>query len=98
MLSLWLDWVKKYFIPGEQNEHQPYFLREGMVGLLIVLIVLVEAAVIVPSFFVLPSGRFLTAVIPETLVDLTNQTRVLNRWPALTPNSLLDQAAQLQAE
>ncbi|MEK7650612.1 MAG: CAP domain-containing protein [Patescibacteria group bacterium] len=94
----WRDRLKKYFIPGEHNEHQPHFLREGSVALLLLLVILVEASVIIPSFFVLPRNGFLAAVLPEALVSLTNEARLQAQVPILASNLLLAQAAQLKAE
>ncbi len=97
-MNRWFKRLQKYFIPHEGNEHQPHFLREGSVVVVLVLIVLLEAAVVVPSFFVLPHSDFLAAVLPEALVDLTNQNRVVAQLPVLKTNLLLTEAAQLKAE
>ncbi|MCC6290509.1 hypothetical protein IT398_00305 [Candidatus Nomurabacteria bacterium] len=97
-MNRWLERFKKYFIPHDDNTHQPHFLREGSVVALLVLVVLIEAAVVIPSFFVLPRNGFLAAVLPEALVALTNETRQATSLPDLETNSLLTRAAQLKAE
>lgn len=92
------NWFRKYFIPHEANEHQPHSLREGSAVVVLFLVVLIEVAVIIPSFFVLPKSDYLAAVLSGALTDLTNETRLEARLPALATNSLLTQAAQLKAE
>lgn len=94
----WRDRFNKYLIPGEHNEHQPHFLRESVVVAMLVLVLLLEAAVIIPSFFVLPRNGFLAAVLPEALVSLTNEARSRAQVPVLRSNPMLAQAAQLKAE
>lgn len=97
-MNRWFNRLKKYFIPREDNEHQPYFLREGSVATVLVLIVLMEAAVVIPSFFILPHSKFLTVVLPDALINLTNENRTSAHLPTLETSSLLTEAAQLKAE
>lgn len=97
-MNRWLNYLKKYFIPHEFNEHQPHFLREGSVVAVLVLIILIEVTVVIPSFFILPHSQFLAAVLPQALVDLTNENRVVARLPELKTNPLLVQAAELKAQ
>lgn len=98
MSTRWFDRFQKYFIPHEQNEHEPHFLRERMVAGLLVLLVLIEAAVVIPSFFVLPRNGFLATVLPQAITDLTNQTRLAAAVSALATSPLLTAAAQGKAE
>lgn len=65
---------------------------------MLVLIVLIEAAVIIPSFFILPRNGFLAAVLPEALTNLANKGREQAGLPALQTNPLLAQAAEAEAQ
>lgn len=97
-MNRWFNWFRKYFIPHEDNEHQPHSLRESSAVAVLFLVVLIEVVVIIPSFFILPKSDYLAAVLSATLTDLTNESREEANLPTLAINPLLTQAAQLKAE
>lgn len=89
--------LKKYFIPHQENDHKPHFLRlETVLGVLIAVLS-IEALFLATIFFVFPNSSFFASLIPDVLIDLTNQNRNVENIPQLSLNPLLTQAAQLKA-
>lgn len=92
-----LRWFKKYFIPHEHNNHQPHFLRHESMLFLFLLIIMVELGFLAQVFLVFDKTKFLAAVLPGVLTQLTNQEREAYDVPELKVNDLLTQAAELKA-
>ena len=92
-----LKWFKKYFIPHEHNNHQPHFLRHESMLFLFLLIIMVEVGFLAQIFLVFDKTKFLAAVLPGVLTQLTNQEREAYDAPELKVNDLLTQAAELKA-
>lgn len=89
--------LKKYFVPHPENDHKPHFLRlETVLGLL-VGILSVEALFLATIFIVFPNTSFFASLIPDVLIDLTNNNRTSDNLVLLTTNPLLTEAAQLKA-
>ncbi len=87
---------KKYFIPHEENEYRPHFLRKTGVFVLAFIIIFLFLA----SFFhatILTSTNFLATILPSVLVDLANEYRVVNNAQPLVFNSVLEDAARRKA-
>lgn len=93
-----INWLKKYFIPHEDNDHRPHFLRvEAALGILS-FILFIEGIFLIQTFIVLPFSDFFAAIVPQALVDLSNQNRQENALAALRVNLFLQNAAQMKAE
>lgn len=93
-----IRWFKKYFIPNEENDHQPYVLRaQSMVRILSVVLFL-EIIFLVQILFVFPKTNYFASILPSVVVDLTNRERKDVQTRALTANILLEKAAQMKAD
>lgn len=92
-----LNWLKKMFVPHEENNHHPHFWRKNSIALFLALILMVEVGVFSQSLFNLKNNSYLAAVLPAVLESLTNDERTLNNASPLTENVLLKQAAELKA-
>lgn len=88
---------KKYFIPHQDNNYRPHFLRRETAILITVLLVVFELV-----FFFGPGRRyysnFFALVLSVVLVDETNNNRVGQNIPALAVNLLLEEAAKRKAQ
>lgn len=95
------SWLKKHFIPHQDNNHRPHFLHAGNVRQIIGVVLLFELIL-----FILPTLNFvdlvknsnLSAVLPAVLAAGTNRERQANNLSELATNDLLSQAAQQKAE
>lgn len=90
--------LKKHFIPGPHNDHQPHILRRKAVFLILELILVVEIVFLVQMLYIIPSTNIFSSILSDVLVDLTNSDRQNNDLFALKTNALLEQAAKLKAE
>lgn len=88
--------LKKYFIPNEENEYKPHFLRQTSVAFLSFLSLLVFFFGIL-HVVVIENTSLLSAVIPKALVELANNNRIQNNVSHLSTNAVLEAAAQLKA-
>lgn len=94
-------WLKRHFIPHEENGFRPHFLHGKNAKQLIGIILFFELIL-----FVLPGLNFvryfeslnLGAVIPGVLSSLTNVERVSKSLPELRVSEVLNEAARLKAE
>lgn len=91
------SWLKKYFIPHKHNDYRPHFLRHESVLLVLLFIIIVEAAFLAQVFIVFDKTNFLASVLPGVLTTMTNEERAQNGAGPLTQNDLLTKAAQLKA-
>jgi len=89
-------WFKKLLVPHEHNDYKPHLFRE--LGLFVLF------SVIILAFFLAVSGRVvlnrtsLTAlVLPDVLVDYTNENREGGNFKHLAVSTTLQKAAQLKA-
>lgn len=90
--------IRKYFIPYQENDHQPHLLRLEKTLFIIGAIVLIEAILLSGVFFVFPSFEFFAAIHRNILVDETNTNRANAAIAPLTANPLLEKAAKLKAD
>lgn len=90
--------VHDYFLPNRRNAHRPHFFSWASLTVVIIGIVALEGAYVAQIKFVFPHTNFLAAVLPGTLVALTNEDRATNDVPAVTENATLDRAATLAAQ
>ena len=90
--------LKHTFIPHKGNDHKPQLLEEAGIVALVVIVVGMFLLSGVHTIVLQNSSRFLAAVLPNVLVDLTNDSRAdeASLGP-LTINPVLQVAAQLKA-
>lgn len=87
---------KKYFIPNQENDHKPHFLRERSVLIILAIAsILLFASVI--GTYVVKNSKFLAAIQSAFLVDLANEDRAEQGAGKLVMNDELVLAAQLKA-
>ena len=91
-------WLKKYFIPHEENNHHPHFWHDNSIKIIFTLVLIIEIAVLSQSYLLFKSDSFLATILPKVLASLTNEERNINNLASLTTNPLLEQAAKLKAE
>lgn len=91
-------WLKKYFIPHEGNDYRAHFLRHESVVFFFFVIIVIELGFLVQTLVVFDKTKFLAAVLPGVLTNLTNEARAESNLPLLSENPLLDEAARLKAE
>lgn len=97
---MWLNMrkiVKKYFIPQEENNHKPYFLRRKALCAIAVFVFFVEIAFFANVYFFSSRVDFLASVLPSVLVSLTNENRDQKNLSPLSTNPMLQLAAQMKA-
>lgn len=87
---------KKHFIAGRHNDHQPHALRNRGIMVLAYFVLIIFGIVFLQSR-IIGISNFLSSILPNVLVDLTNNERVGQNASQLRVNPLLVQAAQLKA-
>lgn len=90
--------LKDAFIPHTENDHKPHFLRKESLAFIVAVFFVLEGAFILGNLTLFKSGNFLAAVLPSTLVSLTNENRAANHVKELKENPLLVKAAALKAQ
>ena len=90
--------LKNHFIPHKGNDYKPHFLRNESMLAIFLLIIVVELAFLAQIFIVFDKTKFLAAVLPGVLTSLTNDLRTDNNIGTLTPNPILERAAQMKAD
>ncbi len=90
--------IKKYFIPHEGNEYKPHILRIEAVVFILSGILIVETLFLVQSFVIFKQTGFFAKILPDVLVDQTNDNREEESIVSLRVNPLLEEAARLKAE
>jgi hypothetical protein len=89
--------LKKYFIPHEGNDHQPYILRSKAVKIITAVIIFCELLFLMQIYHIFPRSNFMALIFPNVLVDETNENRSASNLVALKDNPILDEAARLKA-
>jgi len=89
--------VKKYFIPNEENEYVPHIMRRASIGALSFLALLIFFGGIL-NVVVIKETSLLSAVIPKSLVELANNNRLQNKVNTLSQSEPLVLAAQKKAD
>ncbi len=91
-----MDFLKKWFVPGQKNGYKPHLFSETGIGVLFSLIIFVFLIASLGNFIISRTG--LTAlVLPNVLVDEANSDRQALQYRELTINPILVRAAQLKA-
>ncbi len=94
-------WLKRHFIPREENGYRPEFLSArnmrhiAGVALFFELILFVLPFLNTTTYF---SNLDLSAVLPGVLSTITNEEREKMALPELVENPVLDKVAQMKAE
>ncbi len=88
---------KKYFIPHEENEHQPHILRNEAIIFMAVIIALIEVGFLLHTFVVLPNVRLFALIVPDVLVSETNANRAADNLSTLKMSPILEVAAMEKA-
>jgi hypothetical protein len=91
-------WFKKYFIPHEANDHQPYVLRVPAMVKILSVVLFLEIIFLVQILFVFPNTNYFASILPSVVVDLTNRERIENKEGSLVVSTSLEQAAKMKAE
>lgn len=90
--------VRDHVVPHERNHYQPHLLHHRTLVVLSVLLVTVK----ITSFSLLefaPGAEVVaSAITQESVLELTNRSRVAASIPPLTYNTTLEKAAQLKAD
>lgn len=89
--------LKHLFIPHAGNEYKPHFFREVSVAILVFVSIFMLGASMGSSFFIHKTVKG-ASIAANTLVDLTNETRVAFNEQPLTRNPLLAEAAKRKGE
>lgn len=93
-----VKFIKKYFIPHEENEYKPHFFRPGMMVMILSGVLLLEIIFVVQAFVILPRTNQYASILPSIVFDLTNKNREAVGESYLTENPILARAAQMKAE
>lgn len=93
-----MQWLKRFFIPSEENGYAPSSLEKKAVGVMFFLVVITFLIANGQTLLIISSDFFVSTILPGVLVDLTNENRTADSLGTLTRSDLLDQAAQLKAE
>lgn len=91
------SWLHKHFIPHEENDHKPHFLRSGNIQTLIAILLISQAFFFILTYFVIPQSKQVAAIIASALVDQTNEERLKIKLDNLSVNQKLIESAQLKA-
>lgn len=90
--------LKNYFIPHQGNDHQPHFLRDTSIGVIVAIVcvvTIISGALSIPS--IATKLNYLATILPTVLIAETNASRVEVGHNELTTNATLAYAAQLKA-
>ena len=91
-------WLKKYFIPGEHNDHKPHMLRTEVAMFFFAVILLVEVVFLLQVAILHSNTGYFAQVLPSVIAGLTNDNRQVDNLPGLRVNEVLQRAAQMKAD
>ncbi|HOX21483.1 MAG TPA: CAP domain-containing protein [Candidatus Paceibacterota bacterium] len=89
--------LKKYFIPHQENDHQPHILRSKAVNVIAAVIIFCELVFLFEIYGIFPKN-FMALILPDVLIDETNVSRSTNNLNTLKTSLVLNTAAQLKAD
>lgn len=87
----------KFFAPCPENNFRPQFLESGLL-IFVVGIFLFLKIINISIFIYLPQTSFFAEIAESSLIELTNQKRQALKFPTLTLNPRLSEAAYLKAK
>lgn len=89
--------LKDYLLPHRGNSYKPILFTAGGVAVLVLGLLLVQAAYVLQTSVVFAQTNFLASVLPGVLSTLANEDRTRNGVSTLAFDPLLAEAAQLKA-
>jgi hypothetical protein len=89
--------LKCFFLPCQENEFKPFFLRSRFLGYYAALLLILKFAVI-PLLICLPKTNFFADVTKTALIKMANSDRQEKGIAPLVESEILDQAALLKAQ
>lgn len=92
------QWISSHFIPSEENQFQPKFLRLRVALLIVLMIGLLEGTYLVTTLVLIPRSDSFAAIFAAVLVDQTNRERSTESLGTLRTNTVLELAAKMKAE
>ncbi len=90
--------IKDLLLPTKKNDYTPHLLQKVAMMGMAMLVLLSFFGTNLQALWWQSSDWLVGAVLPATIVDLTNHERSNLSAPVLTRSALLDQAAELKAE
>jgi len=97
MIKRFGQWLKKYFIPHEHNDHQPHILRTETTLLILAIVLFIEVGFLT-QILVFSRTNLFALILSNVLIGETNDNRQSENIPSLNENPLLDAAAKMKAE
>lgn len=93
------SWLKKYFIPHEENDHRPHLLRKENIRNIVFVVLFLEIfTFLIPIITHINRNGGMASVLPSILANLTNDERTAQKLDTLTINPILNKAAEMKAE
>ena len=89
--------LKKYFIPHEENNHKPHFLRWETTVVVLGFVLLVEILFLVQTLLIFPRVNFFAEILGSVITQETNTDRLASNLQPLALSDKLSQAAQMKA-
>lgn len=87
-----------HFVPHHRNNYYPYVFGHRLTSLFAILLVAVKIFTFSQIFLGPAIPAFSSAIIPENIISLTNESRISFGLKALAENAILSQAAQNKAD
>lgn len=97
-MKKFLKKLQNHFIPHEDNEFKPHFLRHQSMVFVLFVVLIIELGFLVQVFLVFDKTKFLASVLPGVLTSITNEERAQNNAPQLALSDTLTRAATLKAQ
>lgn len=97
-LGSFVEHIYDHIIPNSRNNYHPHLLGHRSLALMSGLLVSVKIFAVALLAFGPVAPVFSSAITPDNIINLTNQSRQEFSLAALTENSLLDKAAQAKAD
>jgi hypothetical protein len=93
-----IQWLKKYFIPHEENDHKPHFLRTKVILAILSVLLFIEVIFLLGTTVIYRNTNLFASILPQVLVENTNNNRELDNLSPLKINPTLEKAAYQKAE
>ncbi len=92
-------WLKKHFVPHEENEHRPHALRTNSIRNIVAIVIFLEIfTFLIPVLTRINMEGGMAAVLPAVLSAFTNEERQSQNLSILKVNPTLNQAAEMKAK
>ena len=93
-----MRWLRKVFVSREEQGGEPHLLRSGVIATMLIVVISAHLFVLLSAFVISPQGSYIATLLPNVLVDLTNEQRETEKIGDLKFNAILAKAAELKAE